>query len=49
MYLVVLWIDDRGGFETTSRSCLKIVFWYKGKAAANINPEEYIRYFEDLI
>ena len=24
-------------------------FWFKIKAAANIKPEEYIRYFEDLI
>ena len=24
-------------------------FWFKVKAAANIKPEEYIRYFEDLI
>ena len=24
-------------------------FWFKIKAAANINPEEYIGYFEDLI
>ena len=24
-------------------------FWFKVKAAANIKPEEYFRYFEDLI
>jgi hypothetical protein len=24
-------------------------FWFKVKAAARIKPEEYIRYFEDLI
>jgi len=24
-------------------------FWFKVKAAANIKPEEYIGYFEDLI
>ena len=27
----------------------KIGFWFKVKAAAMIKPEEYIRYFEDLI
>jgi hypothetical protein len=42
------------------RSCFKNGFWFKirsslcelrpaGKADANIKPEEYIRYFEDLI
>ena len=31
------------------RSHLKNGFWFKVKAAANIKPEEYIRYFEDLI
>ncbi len=33
----------------TRRSHLKNGFWLKVKAAAIINPEEYIGYFEDLI
>jgi len=31
------------------RSFLKNEFWFKVKAAGHIKPEEYIRYFEDLI
>jgi hypothetical protein len=30
------------------RSYLKNVFWFKVKADARFNPEEYIGYFEDL-
>jgi len=36
-------------FENTIEAISKIGFWFKVKAAANIKPEEYIGYFEDLI
>jgi len=44
-------VTYRRGFTDSSllESISKNGFWFKIKAAANIKPEEYIGYFEDLI